>query len=99
MKIGILVRSITGYYKITLENNKFIVNGKEKNNIDIEDFTRRLFVIVASWDEEMINDSILDAESYSVVIHKDDKKFSFEGRGKYPENYNKFIELVMEVTK
>ena len=69
----------------------------EKVDVDIRSFKHRLFEIVNLWDEEMINDNILDGISYSVSIQIHGKLISYHGRNKFPVNFKKFQRLIDEV--
>lgn len=79
--------------KLDCEKNEATLNGKQiKLNVPI--FSSKLLSIVSSWDNKMINDMVLDGISYSVEINKDGKRYKYEGRNDFPDNYNEFISLL-----
>lgn len=81
---------------IEVVGEQLLVNGKKKD-VDTENFLRRLFGIVASWEKSMVNLSILDGESYSVKIDDGENKVQYIGKNKFPSNYGKFVSLINEV--
>lgn len=81
---------------IEVVGEQLLVNGKKKD-VDTESFLRRLFCIVASWEQSMVNLSVLDGESYSVKIDDGQNKVQYVGKNKFPSNYSKFVSLINEV--
>ncbi len=97
MKITVSVFNMynSRYLVLDDEKNEATFNG-QKVNIDIKPFASRLLAIVSSWDERMVNEMVLDGESYFVKIEKDGKVYTYEGRNKFPVNYRDFVGLLRE---
>ncbi len=95
MKITVTVFNMYKSRHLTLddEKNEAVFNGK-KIELDVPPFASRLLAIVSSWDNRMVNNMILDGESYNVKIEKDGKVYNYEGRNKFPANYRDFVELM-----
>ncbi len=95
MKITVSIFNMynSKYLVLDDEKNEATFNGK-KIDLDIPPFASRLLTIISSWDHKMINDMILDGESYYVKVEKDGKVYTYEGRNKFPINYRDFVELL-----
>ena len=96
MKIEIELISMYKNTKIDVIDDVFFVNGTKKD-VDIERFMRRLFCITATWKENMVDNGILDGESYKVKIYDSDKKATYFGKNNFPANYGEFVRLISEV--
>ena len=79
-----------------LNKNLFICNGKKVSK-SMYEFKEILLNIIFAWDYEMINNELKDAESYKIDLTTEDGDFHFIGQGFYPENFNDFKKLIMEV--
>ena len=96
MKVKIKVMSMIRNVHIKVLDDKLWVNDELKN-IDVECFLRRLFCIVATWKNTLIDLSIVDGESYEVFIDDGQNNAKYVGKSRYPKNYNEFIKLIDEV--
>ena len=97
MKITVSVFNMykSRYIVLDDEKNEATFNGK-KVELDIPPFASKLLTIISSWDNRMVNDMVLDGESYSVKVEKDGKVYNYEGRNKFPLNYRDFIDLLRD---
>ena len=96
MKVKIELMTMTKATKILINGNDFFVNGR-RIDAEVEKFLNRLFIIIASWKNRMVNISALDADTYSVFVEDGNLKQEFFGKGEYPRNYREFIKLLDEV--
>lgn len=96
MKIKIQTNTLNKFLTIQLSEEKCFVNGQEKI-VNCQDFIERLLYIVELWEPKMINPSIIDGVHYKVSIKEDDKIFKFEGKNSFPDNFDKFINLIKEL--
>ena len=78
------------------EKNIFTCNGRDIQ-VSIYSFKEALFDIIIGWENEMINYDIKDAEYYRVTVFTDDENIEFVGHGTYPDNFDKFKDLILEV--
>ncbi len=99
LKIEIKLNTLNKRLNLLLDciNSKAIFNGKEIA-IDLEGFCSKVLQIVSAWDSNMINRSSYDGLRYSVTIFKEDKKCSYVGKNKYPENFDEFIALLKDAS-
>ena len=97
MKVKVTVQNLREFIDIRLDTDtgRFLVNGV-KTNHDPKKFLSSLQLIVASWQTEMIDDSIIDGESYSVTMVLNDQVREYIGRNSFPLNYSKFKSLIKE---
>lgn len=64
-------------------------------SIDIPKFVQRLSEITASWEHEMVDESILDGICYHVTVSKDGETTDeYQGQNKFPDNYLEFKALL-----
>ena len=98
MKVKINISNLSSVIDLRVDNStdKCTFNGKVID-IDTKDFVKRLQFIVASWELNMIDNSIIDGERYSVTMVLDDKVREYVGINKFPLNYGQFKDLVYEV--
>lgn len=65
--------------------------------LDIDNFSRKILRIISSWEEKMINKKTLDGISYFVYVQMDDgKKYKYDGKNKFPKNFDEFIKALSE---
>ena len=75
---------------------ELFLNGVKKD-IDVDDFAIRFLLIVSSWDEKMVDEEILDGDSYHIIIKEDQLKKEYFIQNEYPESFNDFIDLIGEI--
>ena len=99
MKISITVQNLSSVINLSIndETNEAILNGNEIQ-IDVSAFVSKLVAIVSSWEKEMINNLIVDGESYSVKIENQCKTYKYVGRNKFPINYRDFKKLISSLS-
>lgn len=100
MKIKIILKSNFEILKIECDTNtnKFLVNNIQKN-INAYEFADKICGIVLGWKNEYNGPQILDGESFIIEIQEDNKTNSYTGFNAFPQNYNKFLKLIMEVVE
>ena len=88
------------------ECNMSFINAKEVNYKYLEDsiitidedaynkFFERITSVLASWDT-MYASANTD-EAWTVILNTPNSEIKYSGRGSYPENWNYFVELLME---
>ena len=98
MKIQISVSANDFVYNISVDtkSNFFVCNGKTKKT-DIHMFKEKLFDIIFCWEQNMVVETITDAQTYKISVQNNNENITFVGKGKYPPNYNQFISLLREV--
>ena len=75
---------------------ELFLNGVKKD-IDVDDFAIRFLLIVSSWDEKMVDEEILDGDSYHIIIKEDQLKKEYFIQNESPESFNDFIDLIGEI--
>ena len=97
MKIEVEIKNLRQYkhLEIDTEAQTATLNG-EQIEIDIPLFSARLLAIVSSWEEKMVDYTIMDGVYYSVQIEKDGKTKKYIGQNKFPKNYKLFTNLLQE---
>ena len=98
MKIQISVSANDFVYNLDVDtrSNFFVCNGQHKKADPLQ-FKEKLFDIIFCWDKNMVVPGITDAQEYKVSINDLNERATFVGKGRYPNNYNQFIELLKEV--
>ena len=98
MQIEIEYKSITESINILVqtEDNIFVCNGRNVS-VPIFQFKEILLDIIFKWENDMINPDIKDAESYKINITTEEDSATFVGHGIYPDNFEEFRNLIMEV--
>lgn len=86
-------------YIVANSKTEIVTLNEEIVNFDANKFIEEIQEIVLSWDSKMVNWRVLDGSWYTVKINDGVNSKVFEGRNKYPANYNKFLELVKSVQK
>lgn len=81
--------------KIDYANNAAKLNG-EPYKMDTHAFYSDLVPIVSMWEHDMVDKNTIDGISYYVHIFKDGKKYFYDGKNKFPFNFNMFTELLKE---
>ena len=81
------------YLQIDTNTKQASLNSK-KIALDVDLFANRLLKIVSSWENKMINNFILDGISYSVTIDNNGVETKYEGKNKFPKNFQEFTELL-----
>lgn len=98
MQIKIILKSNFEAKKIQIDTTKNIclVNNAQKV-INTFDFADKLCNIVLGWKSEYIGKNIIDGESFLIEICEKEAKKTYTGFNAFPQNYNKFINLLAEV--
>ena len=91
-QISLLINKST-HLQIDTDRKEATLNSK-KISLDVDGFARKLLPIVSSWEHKMINNFILDGLSYSVTIIDNGKESKYEGKNKFPKNFNEFTGLL-----
>ena len=94
IRLGNLTQNST--IKIDDEKSIFLVNGQPQN-VNIDEFVMRLQAIVASWDFEMMDNSVADGSWYEINMKVGNKTRKYVGKNAFPTNYVDFIDLINEV--
>jgi len=95
--VNIKLQTLAKITDITIDDQqRFFLDGKQQK-INVDNFMFHLKNIVRNWEEEYINQSILDGLSFSVTLTKDGRKFTSRGRNKFPDNFSCFLRLIEEV--
>ena len=71
---------------------KVYVHDKVKTIKKVE--IKKLLDIICKWDYEYINNSVIDGQSFMVSVYSSEGVDNYFGSGKYPSNYNEFLEFV-----
>lgn len=79
-----------------MEADIFTCNNKSVS-VPLYAFKECLLDIIFKWENEMINPDITDAEFYKINITTEDGLFSYVGHGIYPDNFDAFKNLILEV--
>ena len=93
-KIEIIINNINDTINVLVmpDNHKAYKDNKE---IDIDDtFINRLLNNICLWDKSYVDNSIIDANSYTVKVYTKEGVDTYTGKGKYPDNYPEFLELL-----
>lgn len=98
MQIVIRLGNIAQNLNIKIDDEKsiFLLNGQPKD-VDIDKFVMKLQVIIASWDLEMIDNTIVDGTWYEIDMKLGNKTRKYVGKNAFPLNYDEFISLINEV--
>lgn len=98
-KIEIKVNNPLGYLikiKINLDLSEITVNEKvkyyEKN--DLFPLFMKILEITENWKDLYEGNRILDATNFKLVIEYNNQKKSFVGKGEFPDNFDKLMEIV-----
>ena len=76
--------------------NIFTCNGKDvKASIFL--FKEKLFDIVITWENNTHIEDIKDSEFYMIKIVTEEDSYLFSSNSDYPENFQEFKNLLMEV--
>lgn len=98
MQILINIFNLTQIIDIIVDTNKnLFLLGDKKISIDTNNFANNLISIISSWKNEMINDSIIDGEHYSITIKENNVTTKYIGRNSFPPNYSTFKNLILGV--
>ncbi len=97
-KISLGLSSLRKCFNLNLDysNQTAVLNG-EPFKMDVRPFMDKICNIVTDWEEKLINLAILDGLAYHIFIQKDGKIKKYEGRNKFPPNFNEFLNLLSEV--
>ncbi len=98
IKIKMGISSLSGSEVVTLDNKKNIAtyNGLAVGT-DARKYIQQLFGIIGFWDNKMVDDSVCDGLSYFVYIKNNGKNIKYQGKNKFPFNFNQFLLLINEV--
>lgn len=93
-KIEIRIISLTRNIELIIipETLKIYVEDKI-NDISLHEI-EQLLKIMCLWNNEYIDDKIIDSEKFIIKIYTDHGVDEYYGNGKYPANYQAFIEEV-----
>ena len=83
INLGFANLAKTVVLNLDYENNKAVLNNKSYK-MDVRGFMDKLATIVSSWEEVMINNSILDGISYHVYLQRNGELKKYVGRNKFP---------------
>lgn len=98
MQILIKISTLNKIIDILVDTNKNVcMLGNKKINIDTKLFATRLIAITSSWEEKMIDNSIIDGEEYSVIVKENTTQQKYVGKNKFPKNYYLFKNLISGV--
>jgi len=61
---------------------------------DYNNFFQRITSILSTWDTMYTNNNT--DEAWTVILNTPNSEIKYSGRGSYPENWNSFVELLME---
>lgn len=97
--VNIKLQTLANITDITIDDQKrFFLNG-EQRKINVDTFMFHLKNIVRDWEAEYFAPNTLDGVSFSVLLTKDDRKFTSKGRNKFPSNFHSFLRLIEEVQR
>ena len=98
MKISIKLLSMHDYLKMTIdtESNSVVLNSAPVKT-DANALASKICRLASSWEKKYSNSSVLDGESFEVIIKNNGKEYKFEGKNSYPNNFGDFLELLREV--
>lgn len=99
MKIFIKTIGLSGSFQIEANDREqyVLLNGKKIDCNAIE-FVGELSAIMCSWENEYINNSIIDGTEYKIKIindYKEEKIITIKNA--YPHNFEKFSKLIQGV--
>lgn len=77
------------------KNDTMIKN--EKLNMNIDEMDTFIKNYITYWDEEYINNMIIDGDEIELTFFTNDEKFTYHFKNKYPKNYHYFIEGFKEM--
>ena len=98
MQISIKISTLNKIIDILVDTNKDVcLLGFKKVKINTQLFAFKLVSITSSWKEQMIDNSIIDGEEYSVIIKENNLEKKYTGKNNFPANYRMFKDLIKEV--
>ena len=65
-----------------------------KKYILSKEYLEELIRIIRTWENEYISNKNIDDEEFQIVIKTENDQEIFHGKGKYPENYACFKDLI-----
>lgn len=95
--IKILITDINKNYNALIIYDQKIMYFNEKEYLIDDKFISRLLSIIFSWDEEYGYDNKIDTQEFQITINATDGQKNYHGKGFYPHNYDKLIELLGEL--
>ena len=93
MEVSTFTMHRSVFLRLDYAFGKALLNGAPIE-MDVKAFVKAMMLIVSSWEEEMVNDFIIDGKSYGVRFERNGKYYSFYGRNKFPDNYGDFSRLL-----
>ena len=76
------------------DETKTVVFNDERANYNATQFIEEIKEITSSWKPQMIKYGVLDGVWYWVKFVENGEERMFEGRNKFPSNYNEFTNLI-----
>jgi|GEM_PF-3096692 len=71
-----------------------VVMKNERININCEELTDLIKIYITYWDNEYIDNTIVDGTEIELSIYTDDEIIKYNFKNKYPYNYNEFIKYL-----
>lgn len=96
-KIDIRISSLNENISLSIIPSTLKVYVKDQvKNIDAE-VIGKLLDIICKWDFEYIDDNAIDKEQFRVKVYTNKGVDDYFGDGKYPNTYEAFKKLVMDI--
>ena len=72
-----------------LNNNKYSINNE---------FKEELVRIIRTWKNEYGTSNNIDDQEFKVIVNAD-KKYTYHGKGIFPSNYQRLIEMIGDLNE
>lgn len=96
-KIEIKITNLSQNMELIVIPSTLQVYTKNNTKTITKEWLDDLLNIICKWDYKYIDNSIIDAETYTIKVYTEGTVDEYFGKGKYPRNYIDFINLVRDV--
>ena len=97
-QITILIEDLKNSMELKIVPSTLKVYRKKQEKEISKEMIEDLLNIICKWERESIDQGMIDAQTYLVKVYTTDGKIDqYFGKGKYPNNYSEFLELVRDI--
>ena len=90
----IISNGILNQYSALISYSNKVCYLNDKKYLVDDSFLNSIKDIISGWKQEYGTSNGIDIEEFTVTVYSNKKKYTYHGKGKFPNNYSQLKELL-----